>query len=196
MTIAVLLLSYIVYEKCFANSPPNDVQVDENDKIDNKQDETDGHTNDTNTETFLTDIEYEKRRKETKSNVELTSLNEEFADIWKGKVRTYYNSLVDHYEKEKNQITTDGTNTPQGAGEQYRQSHIDSLIDETKTSQESWELYCQGQLDYYEIAINFEYTTGSIVPIKLSNFERNLYRERAIFLYYLCRELTIDVVSP
>lgn len=174
LTIAVLLLSYIVYDKCFANSPPNDVQVDENDKIDNKQDETDGHTNDTNTETFLTDIEYEKRRKETKSNVELTSLNEEFADIWKEKIRTYHNCLINRYEEENNH----------------------TMIDETNTAQNSWELYCQSQIDYYETAILSQYTTGSIVPIKLSNFERNLYRERAIFLYYLCQELMIDVVSP
>lgn len=123
---------------------------------------------------FQTDNDYIKRKQNIKSNAELTNLNEEYAEIWHSKMDLYYQSLYDFY------VSQDNT----------------QMICKTQLMKEQWDSYYTSQMSYYEKFIMSVYESGSIVPIKLSDCSRILYRNKAIELYYLCLDCMIKVDAP
>ena len=123
---------------------------------------------------FSVDKDYNNKKQNIKSNAELTNLNEEFANIWKGKTEIYYQSIYEYY------YFKDDT----------------AMIDKIESMKVDWENYYSNQMNYYKDFILSKYTTGSIVPVKLSEYSKALYRNKALELYDLCLDLGIDVDSP
>ena len=133
------------------------------------------HTGIPNSDTqFTLDIEYQNKMQDSKSNVEITAINDEFSEKWKSKIEFYYIQIVNYYTSSFNQEMHD----------LFKENHI------------NWSSYAEQQYNYYETVMCDVYTTGSIVPVKLSNYKRTVYRNRAIELYNQCIELSIKVESP
>lgn len=127
-----------------------------------------------NSEEFSIDYNYEIRKKSVKSNAELTNLNEEFANIWQEKIGFYYQEICDYFISKSN----------------------NEMMNQTLSMQEKWNAYYKYQINYYEEFMLSVYDSGSIVPIKLSNYNLLLNRNKAIQLYYLCLNLGIEIKAP
>lgn len=118
------------------------------------------------------DKEYERRLSNAQSNFEKSEINSEFAEKWKAEMNKNYQNLLTvswKFLKEK-------------------------LI----ASQAEWYIYAEKRIDEeYEYLLQ-EYTTGTIVPVLLSKFECNLYRERAIELFEMYDELKsqAEIMEP
>lgn len=123
---------------------------------------------------FSIDINYNNEKKEINSNADLTNLNEKFSGIWKNEVNGYYTELKGYFLSKNNT----------------------ALYDETCFEQNSWEQYYEKQVGYYGNCLLCVYETGSILPLKLSNYSMRLNRNKAIDLYYFCLNLGIDVQPP
>lgn len=130
-------------------------------------------TSDSGTQ-FKLDLEYESKKKNVKSNIEMTALNEEYAEKWKSKIEFYHTQILNYY-------------TLNSGGEMY---------DLSMQSHTNWNSYEEQQYNYYEAFIYDNYTTGSIIPIKLSDYKRIVYRNRAIELYNRCIDLLLEVELP
>lgn len=127
-----------------------------------------------NADKFLIDYNYEERKKSVKSNAELTSLNEEFANIWREKSDFYYQEIYDYF------VLQDDT----------------AMINKTQLMKEEWDTYYICQMDYYEEFMISTYNSGSIVPIKMSSYSLLLNRNKAVELYNLCLNLGLEVKTP
>ncbi len=57
----------------------------------------------------------------------------------------------------------------------------------------SWEAYAENNIATHEKFYNAVYTTGTIVPILCIEVECEIYRDRALELYMMCRDNYIDV---
>ena len=123
---------------------------------------------------FLLDREYEAEKEQVRSNAEMTALNEEFEEKWKMKEEFYYGKLLDYYSSGSDK----------------------SMYDKTVAQQEEWSTYAAQQYDDYESLVHGCYTSGSIVPIKLSDYRRVLSRNRAIELYRQCSDLCLNIEAP
>lgn len=109
------------------------------------------------------DKDYKSRLSKAKSNAEITEINSEFADKWKAEIDTNYQKLL---------TVADGS---------FREQLI--------ASQKEWYVNAE-KLTEERLAFLIEvYQYGSIVPVKVSEYEYNLYRERAIELFDMYEEL-------
>lgn len=110
------------------------------------------------------DKECESRLSNAQSNFEITEINLEFADKWKLEINTNYQKLLEIANS--------------------------SFKEKLMASQKEWyinaEKHAEERLRYLEEL----YQGGTIVPIKASAFQRDLYRERAIELFDMYYELT------
>lgn len=108
------------------------------------------------------DKEHERRLLNAQSNVEITEINSEFADKWKAEIDTNYQKLLaiaDPSFKEK-------------------------LI----ASQTEWYICAEKHIEERFAYLLEVYQSGTIVPIKVSEYKYNLYRERAIELFEMYDE--------
>ncbi|MBE6794988.1 MAG: hypothetical protein E7533_00190 [Ruminococcaceae bacterium] len=126
---------------------------------------------------YALDVEYQKEISEARSNFEISQINLKYAKKWSGKAEHYYQQIIDYYE-----TTT---------------FHADSqeMIEKTKEAKVQWEKNYASEKSYYESFMLSVYTSGSIVPIKLSEFEYTSYRACALELSDMCRELHIPDLS-
>lgn len=123
---------------------------------------------------FLIDSNYNKKKQDINNNADLTNLNDEFANLWKEKINSYYQEISNYFISKEDTI----------------------MLNKTQLMKEEWEKDYSNKMSYYEDFLLSVYATGSIVPIKISDYNRILNRNKAIELYYLCLNLGIDVNSP
>lgn len=116
---------------------------------------------------FSIDKEYEDRKQQAKCNADVTTLNEEFANIWKEKVQIYNKKLIDYYTLQNNE----------------------DMLNQTHSMIEKWEEYCSSQIAYYQSSATLE-NSGFGIAFKHTNQTMLLYRTRAVELYELCELVT------
>jgi len=102
------------------------------------------------------DEEYEKKISLASSNIDICNLNYEFMLKWKDEISCYYGNILN------------------SANESLHQSVINEQI--------VWEQYCQVSIEMQQHYLEQLYGSGTIVPVLLSQYEYELYRERAINL--------------
>lgn len=142
-------------------------------EIENEQAE---HTNDESlNDDHQLDVEYNEKKSVAVSNSALTALNDEYAGLWQKQVEKYYQALFDYYS------STEGLYADKDGITYYPgvKDHA-SMMEETKASQENWLKYYESSINYYKDFLYSVYGTGSIVPVKLSDYSRILYRAKAI----------------
>ena len=128
------------------------------------------------------DAEYEEEKQKCKSNAEITSLNEDFAKKWYDLIEVYYNCAATPSEPIHNDERLDDWEVKKR--EDIRSIH------------ENWKIYAQQRLKNEEDRIFTIYTTGSIVPVVLSQFKYDFYRMHAIEMYEMCNEAFISCPQP
>lgn len=109
------------------------------------------------------DEECKRRLSNAQSNFEITEINSEFADKWKEEIDTNYQNLLTVSWK--------------------------FLNEKAVASQAEWYIYAEKRIDEEREYLLQQYTTGTIVSVKMSEFEYDLYRERALELFEMYYEL-------
>ncbi len=132
------------------------------------------YVNSENEMKFPLDITQEVALENAKSNVDKVNTNERYCELWEENINYYYNEIIKHFED----------------------NNESELLQKTIETQAKWEEDCAQQVDYHNSLLLSVYESGTIVPIKLSYFECEQYRQRAIVLYEQCLELNIDVDPP
>ncbi len=99
----------------------------------------------------------------SQSNLEITEINSEFADKWKEEIDKNYQNLLTVSWK--------------------------FLNEKAVASQAEWYIYAEKRIDEEREYLLQQYTTGTIVSVKMSEFEYDLYRERALELFEMYYEL-------
>ncbi|MBR0466574.1 MAG: hypothetical protein IJJ40_03670 [Clostridia bacterium] len=117
------------------------------------------------------DRTYLHKAKRISSNAELTSLNDEYARLYENKITVFFDIISNYYTGIKDE-------------------KMAKLIEDLK---DNWEQYSTIQKENYQKLIISKYGSGSIVPVKLSDYNRKINREKAIELYELCLSLNIAV---
>lgn len=109
------------------------------------------------------DEECKRRLSNAQSNFEITEINSEFADKWKEEIDKNYQNLLTVSWK--------------------------FLNEKVVASQAEWYIYAEKRIDEEREYLLQQYTTGTIVSVKMSEFEYNLYRKRALELFEMYYEL-------
>lgn len=109
------------------------------------------------------DEECKRRLSNAQSNFEITEINSEFADKWKEEIDKNYQNLLTVSWK--------------------------FLNEKAVASQAEWYIYAEKRIDEEREYLLQQYTTGTIVSVKMSEFEYDLYRERALELFEMYYEL-------
>lgn len=109
------------------------------------------------------DEECKHRLSNAQSNFEITEINSEFADKWKEEIDKNYQNLLTVSWK--------------------------FLNEKVVASQAEWYIYAEKRIDEEREYLLQQYTTGTIVSVKMSEFEYNLYRKRALELFEMYYEL-------
>lgn len=109
------------------------------------------------------DEECKRRLSNAQSNLEITEINSEFADKWKEEIDKNYQNLLTVSWK--------------------------FLNEKAVASQAEWYIYAEKRIDEEREYLLQQYTTGTIVSVKMSEFEYDLYRERALELFEMYYEL-------
>lgn len=109
------------------------------------------------------DKEYSSRIANTDNNADITSVNSEFAQKWKEEIDKNYQNLLTVSWK--------------------------FLNEKAVASQAEWYIYAEKRIDEEREYLLQQYTTGTIASVKMSEFEYNLYRERALELFEMYYEL-------
>lgn len=109
------------------------------------------------------DEECKRRLSNAQSNFEITEINSEFADKWKEEIDKNYQNLLTVSWK--------------------------FLNEKVVASQAEWYIYAEKRIDEEREYLLQQYTTGTIVSVKMSEFEYDLYRERALELFEMYYEL-------
>lgn len=109
------------------------------------------------------DEEYNRRMANAQSNVEITQINSEFADKWKAEIDKNYQNLLSVSWK--------------------------YLREKLTASQAEWYIYAEKRLDEQYEYLFQKYTTGTALPLNMSKFQYDLYRERAIELFLMYDDL-------
>lgn len=107
--------------------------------------------------------ECKRRLSNAQSNLEITEINSEFADKWKEEIDKNYQNLLTVSWK--------------------------FLNEKAVASQAEWYIYAEKRIDEEREYLLQQYTTGTIVSVKMSEFEYDLYRERALELFEMYYEL-------
>ncbi len=165
ISLLLIIISAIVYKDfSYRYGDKNKGSLTINENTSDKPNNTDANSKLQNyTVAVDLDKEYSRRLSNAKSNTEITEINSEFADKWKNEIDTNYQKLLTIAEK----------------------SFREKLI----ISQAEWYIYAKKYIDErYEYLLE-EYQTGTTVPIIISEFECNLYRERAIELFEMYNKL-------
>ncbi len=115
-------------------------------------------------EISLLDAAHEQRLAEAVSNVETEDVNEEYVQKYKELISRYHEQLMSVATKDLQ------TSLPQ--------------------EQEAWENYVQTlldmQMDYYEE----NFYGGSVPPVLITDFEYDLYKQRALLFQEICENIT------
>lgn len=134
-------------------------------------------------EKYSLDLEYEQEIQACKSNAEMTETNNLYAQKW-------YN-LSETYCANMRQAVSDKEYFDK-AEEEYHQNKAGSV----EIIHKNWKEYAQQRCKDEETRLLSVYTTGSIVPVRLSRFRYELYRDHAIEMYNMCREMFVDCPMP
>lgn len=132
--------------------------------------------------TYSLDAEYEKAKQKCKSNAEITSLNETYAQKWYDLIEVYYNCTLTPGE-------------PAFDDELFVEWHI-KMHEDIKIIHENWEIYAKQRLKNEEERLITKYMSGSTVPVALSRFKYEFYRMHAIEMYEMCNEAFINCPQP
>lgn len=134
-------------------------------------------------EKYSLDLEYEKEIQACKSNVEMTETNNLYAQKWYDLSETYC-AIMRQAVSDKEYFDK--------AEEEYHQNEADSV----EIIHENWKEYAQQRCKDEETRLLSVYTTGSIVPVRLSRFRYEFYRDHAIEMYNMCREMFVNCPMP
>lgn len=124
---------------------------------------------------YLIDLEYIREKALVTSNFELNQLNEKYAKQWEEKALIYSQTITSNFSSE---------------------SEKEMIANLMKNEQTEWENYYLQQRQFYKTLVENQYTTGSIVSVKLSDHNLKLNRDRALELYYYCCNLMFEVDQP
>lgn len=122
---------------------------------------------------YSLDTDYIDALNNAESNIEKVNINTHFCNLWIENANFYYNKILIYFE-----------------------DNASNLYQETLQDQLTWEHYYTQQKNYYNNLLNSIYGSGTILPLKLSSFEYEQNRQRALVLYHQCLELSIDVEPP
>lgn len=115
---------------------------------------------------YRLDVAYERELAKTQSNADITALNERYAGFWEQEAEYIYKHLEEYYIAQEN----------------------DECKQELSAAKLAWDEYYAKQTAYTKQMLLQRYESGSVVPIKSSNYERLLWRQRCISLYEMCVE--------
>ena len=133
---------------------------------------------------YTLDKEYAELAGNTKSNVEIVSLNDSYTKKWEDIALVYYDKII--YTIENNAF----------ADEFYGEGTNEKAVLMMEQWQTDWNGYYELQNNYYNEFLEYNYGAGTIVPVAASEYRMNLARERALALYDMCLLLFIDVEAP
>ena len=122
---------------------------------------------------YSLDTDYIDALNSAESNIEKVNINTHFCNLWIENANFYYNKIL-----------------------MYFKDNAPNLYQETLQDQLTWENYYIQQKNYYNNLLISIYGSGTILPIKLSAFECEQNRQRALALYHRCLELSIEVEPP
>lgn len=122
---------------------------------------------------YSLDTDYDNAFNNAESNIEKVNINTHFCDLWIGNANFYYNKILMYFEDNNS-----------------------NLYQETLQDQLTWEHYYTQQKKHYNNLLISVYGSGTILPLKLSDFEYEQNRHRALILYHQCLELSIEVEPP
>lgn len=118
------------------------------------------------------DYAYAEKIAAAKSNADAADINYEFSQKWENLADAYYQDIL-------------------GVADELEQEHDADIFGITGgnletvflTSQDAWKAYAQIRINEQNAYLDANYAGGSIVSVLLSEFQCNLYRERAVELY-------------
>lgn len=123
---------------------------------------------------YTLDTEYKEAIKTCNSNIEKTNTNLKFAQKWDNLCEHYYQCIL-----------------------QSKLLNNESKNNETiTTTYNDWKASAQEYINTEEKRLLSIYKSGSIVPLKLSQYEYILYRSHAIKLYNICVQSHLDCTQP
>ncbi len=123
---------------------------------------------------YALDVEYKEAINACKSNVEISNTNNSFAQKWKDLGDYYYGCIME--------------------GEYFNDK--DEIKDIASSIHNEWIQYAQHRIEDEEKRLTVLYGAGSIVPIKLSQYECAFYRAHSIEMYEICIQLHLDCDQP
>ncbi|MBE6713376.1 MAG: DUF1311 domain-containing protein [Ruminococcaceae bacterium] len=123
---------------------------------------------------YSLDLEYERELALAKSNIELQEVDDKYAKKWEEKALEYLQAVEIAYANRE-----------------------DATVAELfKKNQAEWEEYYEKQTEFFQEIMDIEFTTGTIIPVHIVNYDLKLNRDRALELYYCCCRLWIEVEKP
>ena len=123
---------------------------------------------------YVLDVEYTKAIDACKSNAEISNTNNSFAQKWKDLGDYYYRCIME------------------GKGI----NNEDEIKDIASSIHNEWIQYAQHRIEYEEKRLTSLYGAGSIVSVKLSQYECDFYRAHTIEMYEMCIQFHLECDQP
>lgn len=169
-TIIFLILSFFLFICTSCSTKPSEYKI-QIDSTDSSEKNASHYNVDQN---YNLDYKYIKDKSICESNSDITKVNSEYAELWYTLGETYYSLIMSEDLK---------------SNDSKKEEDVTSIYD-------NWKLCASQQIADEKARLETIYNGGTIVPVKLSYYEYNLYRSHTLELYNKCIELNIDCETP